>query len=162
MIPMLLLVAGIATCPIVGSIYALDNDPNTSIVIREIPSKPKHLYLTFSDKSQHKMWFTLDAGSAQSSVRMVSSKTDPGESTWQPDPDSEKDREVFDQRYFLFKADGSWEATSLAAIELTPNGMAPDVIFVPDLSETLWYKRDPRLLKPFPGAVFRRKRCGSK
>jgi uncharacterized protein YndB with AHSA1/START domain len=101
MLPVFLLIAGVATCPVVGSTYVLDNDPNTLIVIREIPNKPKRLYLTFSDKSQHKMWFTLDHGSAQSSVRLASSKTDPGKSTWKPqDPDSGVDREVSDQRYW--------------------------------------------------------------
>ena len=149
--------AATTICPTVGSTFALDTDPRKTMTILEIPSNKKTLYLTFSDESGKRLWFTLDVGSAESSIRLVSSKSDPGLATWKPqEPDTQKDREFQDIRYFLFRSSGRLANES----SIRKNALAPEAIFIPDLPERLYYKRNPSLPDHFWRGIFIRKSCG--
>ena len=152
----LILVSSLS-CNVQGAHYQYDADKGVTAHFETIPSDPKSLYLIVSDSAGHKLWFTLDSGSAASSVRFVSSKSDPGLNSWKPqDPDSSKDRLLPDQRYFLFTKNGS-----LAKQSLSLTSSAPDVVFIPDLAEQTFYRRDPTLFKIIPQGMFRLKSCGS-
>ena len=115
------------------------------------------LYFTISDQAGHDLWFTFDRGSALSSRRLISSRTDPGAKGWKAqNPDTDEDRLLPDLRYFLFDAQHGVVGDSLDG-----ESQAPAYIFVPDLGETLFYKRDPGIF----GAddiegMFRRSACG--
>lgn len=148
-----------AACPVEGATYRYDSDPGVTLQIRPIAVAPSSLYLTISDNHHHELWFTLDQGSADSSIRLVSSRSDPGDPAWKAqDPDSGRDRVFADIRYFLFTSDGNPMPSALH------HGMrAPERIFVPDLGEQLFYKRDPSLFSRIglPDGLFRLKRCGT-
>lgn len=145
-------------CKVEGAIYRYDSDPEVVLQIKRISSIPSSLYVVISDGQNHHLWFTLDRGSAQSSIRLISSKSDPGTISWKrQNPDSNRDRFFSDTRYFLFKRGGE-PMTS----ELHTGMRAPDVIFVPDLGEKLFYKRDKDLFSKIglPNGLFRLKSCG--
>lgn len=151
------LLASNISCPVKGATYQYDADKGITAQLRAIPTRPKELYLTISDDSGRKLYFTFDRGSANSSVRLISSKADPGLSNWQPqDPDSNRDRAIPDQRYFLFKHDGN-----LAEPGIPGSKSAPETIFVADLPEQIFYQRDPHLFKGMPRGLFRLKSCGN-
>ena len=144
-------------CLIKGATYQYDADKSITAQIRSIPNRPKNLYLTITDGTGRNLWFTFDRGSANSSARLVSSKADPGLPKWQPqDPDSNRDRAIPDQRYFLF-----WGNGNLAPASIPEAPSAPDTIFIPDLPEQIFYQRDSNLFKSLPRGLFRIKNCGN-
>lgn len=146
------------SCPVAGAKY-IDSD-NPAVVAQArmaAHGAGETLYFTISDQARHTLWFTFDSGSALSSRRLISSKTDPGARNWKPqDPDTNEDRLLPDLRYFLFDARHRVVADSLHG-----ESRAPAYIFVPDLGETLFYKREPGIFQTsdFTG-MFKRSACG--
>ena len=158
---MVILLAALLTsdvrCPVKGATYQYDSDKSITARIDSIPILRKNLYMTISDGTGRRLYFTFDRGSADSSARLVSSKTDPGLAAWKPqDPDTNRDRAIHDQRYFLFFGNGN-----LAEPSIPDAVSAPEIILVPDLAEELFYRRDPALFKMIPRGLFRIRSCGN-
>ncbi len=146
-----------AECSITNAIYAYDDNPSVTARFQRLKHKSlTNVYFTITSSTGQALWFTFDWGNGFSQERLVSSKTNPADDSWQPqDPDSSRDRVISDLSYFSFDK-------NLKSLEgkLQLGELAPDYIFIPELAPTLWYARDKNLFADTLGrAMFRLREC---
>ena len=134
--------------------YVYSSNPSLSVSFTNIGKRENVLStiaLQLSDKqSGASFWFLFDAGSARY-ITMIST-SDVRSPGWEPPTDGSP-RLLCSMHFF------AWSKRMVFDENLPMAGArAPDTIFLPDLSETLWYRAEPRI--GIGHGVFTLKRCG--
>lgn len=129
------------TCKLPNAHYTLSSDKRFSI--RFIPVG-KHedwgsdVALRIDTKGGPSYWFMFDGGSARY-VNMIST-TDVKASSWIPPTGDTGTRPMGEMHYFAWSGKYAFHAEYPQS-----TSAAPERIFLPDLSEAMWYRANPRL-----------------
>jgi hypothetical protein len=104
-------------------------------------------FFVHSEKTGKSYWFLPDSGSAHY-INLISTSDVTAPDWAPPDPDG-GNRPLGSMHYFAFDK-------KLIGIEGIPQSIssAPDKLFLPDLSEIMWYRTDPMARETVPSNIF--------
>ncbi|MDE1146891.1 MAG: hypothetical protein PW843_09755 [Azospirillaceae bacterium] len=147
--------ATIDECPITDTLYTMRGRPDVTAGFRDVGQHREWAgtlaFHVTSARSGRSYWFLFDQGSAHA-VNLIST-TDVVAPGWQP-PNADGGVRPLGEQHFL-AADG--DLTFAAALPKT-GAKAPRYILLPDLSEVMAHKADPR--EDVPTAFFEATGCG--
>ncbi|HZZ66617.1 MAG TPA: hypothetical protein VFE18_00445 [Phenylobacterium sp.] len=141
-------------CPVGRAVYAMAGRPDVTAGFRFVSKREGWLsewaLYVASAKTGRRYWFLFDEGSAQY-VNLISTEdvTKPG---WSPPPSDGGPRPLGEMHY-LASDDGLSYSLDLP----DQRRAAPRFILLPDLSEVLWSRAQPR--EAVPVAVFKQTGC---
>lgn len=129
------------SCKLPKAHYTLSSDKRFSIVFVPIGKHEgwgSDIALRIDTKGNPSYWFLFDGGSARY-VNMIST-TDVKARGWAP-PDSDGgNRPLEEMHYFAWSGEYAFDTDYPQSTT-----KAPDRIFLPDLSEAMWYQANPRM-----------------
>jgi hypothetical protein len=140
-------------CPFERAHYVYSANSNISLSFRDVGEHRgwgSSLALDIRDKtSKRNFWFLFDQGSAHD-INMIST-TDVTVPNWTPPGDDNKERPLGEMHFF------AWSKRMVFFQDMPQKGLkAPENISLPDLSEALWYRAEPRLSVAHGIFVFQR------
>lgn len=142
------------TCDIEHTSYAMAGRPDVEAGFRRVPKARGWISdLAFYVKAGPegpKSWFLFDQGSSRY-VSLISTE-DVTKAQWHP-PEGDKGPRPLGSMHFLSSADTRTWSISVP----DSRSKAPKFILLPDLSEVLWYRANPRA--DVPTAVLEAKGC---
>lgn len=129
------------TCTVPKAHYTLSSDKRVSISFIPVGKHDEwrsDVALRIDTKGGPSYWFMFDGGSARY-VNMIST-TDVRTSGWVPPTGDTGTRPMGEMHYFAWSGEYEFRAEYPQS-----TAMAPERIFLPDLSEAMWYRANPRV-----------------